>query len=83
VILSQCLSILLKDIKMKNKTLYRVIDRYTNEIREFEIPRNVAIYFWGRLVSGYIVVKSDNTGDRVVVFNDYEMNAIKKALIAG
>lgn len=68
---------------MKNKTLYRVIDRYTNEIREFEIPRNVAVYFLGRVVSGYIVVKSDENGDRVVVFNDCEMNAIERTLIAG
>ena len=68
---------------MKNKTLYRVIDRYTNEIREFEIPGNVAIYFLGRVVSRYIVVKSDENGDRVITFHDYEINAIRKALIEG
>jgi hypothetical protein len=68
---------------MKNKTLYRVIDRYTNEIREFEIPGNVSIYFLGRVVSRYIVVKSDENGDRVITFHDYEINAIKKALIEG
>jgi hypothetical protein len=69
-------------LEMKNKTLYRVIDKYTNEIREFEIPRNVATYFLGRFFSGYIVVKSDENGDRVVVLNDYETNAIERTLIA-
>lgn len=68
---------------MKNKTLYRVIDRYTNEIREFELASSISIYFLGRVVSGYIVVKSDENGDRVITFHDYEMNAIKKDLIEG
>jgi hypothetical protein len=68
---------------MKNKTLYRVIDKYTNEIREFELASSISIYFLGRVVSGYIVVKSDENGDRVITFHDYEIDAIKKALIEG
>lgn len=68
---------------MKDNTLYRVIERDTNEIIEFEDPYDISIYFLGRVVSDYIVVKSDDNGDRVVFFHDYEMNAIKKALIAG
>jgi hypothetical protein len=37
----------------------------------------------GRVVDGYIVVKSDGNGDRVITFHDYEIDAIKKALIEG
>jgi hypothetical protein len=35
----------------------------------------------GRIVSNYIVVKSDADGDRVVNFHDYEITAIEKSLI--
>jgi hypothetical protein len=64
-------------------TIYRVIYKKddNNKIYEFCSAHSVAIFMLGRIVSNYIVVKSDANGDRVVNFHDYEITAIEKSLI--
>ena len=59
-------------------TTFRVINKVNNVVREFEEASKVAIYFLGRQVSDYIVVKSDYRGDRVVSFSEYEVTSLER-----
>jgi hypothetical protein len=40
----------------------------------------VGAYMLGRRLDNYIVIKSSDSGDRIVVFTDYEYNAIVSAM---
>lgn len=61
-------------------TIYRVINKSDNKIWQSRDANGVAIWFLGRRVDNFIVVKSDEHGDRVVKFGDYEVNSLKQAM---
>ena len=67
------------------KTKYRVINKSDNLIKSFTKAHDVAIFFLGRRVLNYMVIKSDENGDRLVQFDtldNFEINAIEKQLEA-
>lgn len=65
------------------KTKYRVINKSDNLIKSFIKAHDVAIFFLGRRVLNYMVIKSDECGDRLVQFDkldNFEISAIEKQL---
>ena len=46
--------------------VYRVIPLENNKISQYRSPREVSVFFLGRRISAYIVVKTDSSGSRVV-----------------
>lgn len=63
-----------------DETVYRVINKSDNKVMTFSLAKDVAVYMLGRRLDNYIVIKSSDSGDRVVVFTDYEYNAIALAM---
>lgn len=61
-------------------TTYRTVHRDTNIVTEHSDPYRVSIFLLGRCVDSYIVIKSDEVSDRVVKFDNYEVNAIERQL---
>ena len=61
-------------------TIYRLLNKSDNVFRQYRNPEDVAIFFLGRRVGNYIVIKSDQRGDRLVVLENFEFNAIKQSL---
>lgn len=50
------------------KSKLRLINKSDNVIKTYSDPRDIATFLLGRNVNNYIIVKSDDLGDRVVVF---------------
>ena len=46
--------------------VYRVIPLENNKISQYRNARDVSVFFLGRRISAYIVVKTDASGSRVV-----------------
>lgn len=63
-----------------DETVYRVIDKSDNKVMTFSTAKHVASYMLGRRLGAYIVLKSSDSGDRVVVFSNYDYNAIALAM---
>lgn len=57
-------------------TIYRVIPKQNNKIEQFRDPHDLAVYMLGRRLSAYIVIKSDEHGDRLVQFSCAEFSTI-------
>ena len=47
-------------------TTYRILDRDTGDTFQFQKASSLAAFFLGRRLGEYIVIKSDEKGDRVV-----------------
>lgn len=60
--------------------IYRVIYRGDNTVRQCKSAREVSIFMLGRYIHAYIVVKSDESGDRVVSFHSADINNIEERL---
>lgn len=45
-------------------TIYRVIARDDNKVQQFRDAYRASVFMLGRRISAYIVVKSDERGDR-------------------
>ena len=54
-------------------TIYRVIARDDNKVVQYRDPYNASIFLMGKRVGAYIVIKSDDLGDRVVVMPEGEV----------
>jgi hypothetical protein len=65
---------------MNVPTIYRVINKSDDKIWQTRDANKVAIWFLGRRVDNFIVVKSDEEGDRVVKFGDCEVNSLKQTM---
>lgn len=69
-------------------TVYRIIARDNNEVAQYRDHTATAWYFVGRRISAYIVVKSDEQGDRVVTLpigdegRGIDINSVKNAMQA-
>ena len=47
-------------------TVYRVIARDNNTVTQYRDPDSVANFLLGRRLSAYIIIKSDDLGDRII-----------------
>lgn len=47
-------------------SIFRIINKNDNKIIQKRKASEVSIYFLGRRISAYMVIKSDETGDRLV-----------------
>ncbi len=68
---------------MNNPTVYRVINKSDNLVRHFRQASEVAIYMRSRRLTNYIVIKSDNTGDRLLALTATDLPALVQELYAG
>ena len=49
-------------------TVYRVVARDNNVVRQFRNAHDVSIFMLGRRLSAYIAIKSDDLGDRLIAW---------------
>lgn len=62
---------------------YFLINRgYTPESRTFSDARNLSIFLLGKQTSNWLIVKSDQDGDRVVPVSSGDISLIEKACLA-
>ncbi len=67
---------------MNNPTVYRVINKSDNRVSHFRNPKEVAAHLLGKRISNLLVIKSDGSGDRLVVLASNDVSAIEAALQA-
>ena len=46
--------------------IYRLINKSDNKITQYRKEDEIFIYLLGRRISNYILIKSDDSGDRVI-----------------
>jgi len=63
-----------------NPTVYRLINKSGNLVTQFRDPSSLAAHMLGKRVSNYLVIKSDEQGDRLVVFASAEVQTIEETL---
>lgn len=51
---------------MSSPTVYRLINKSNNTVDFYRDPNAIAAYLLGRRISNFLVIKSDDTGDRLV-----------------
>ena len=62
-------------------TVYRIISRDDNRVRQFRNSNDASVFLLGRRLSAYIAVKSDELGDRVILWPSIpELGSIEEAL---
>jgi len=49
-------------------TIYRVIARDDNKVQQFRTAYDVSIFLLGRRITAYLIIKSDNQGDRLIAW---------------
>lgn len=62
---------------------FRVINKSDNIVLTFRAAKSVAAFLLGCRIDNFIVVKSDEIGDRVIKFSSNECKVIESELIAG
>ena len=65
---------------MDNTETYRILRKFDGELFVQFTPLSVAAFLLGKRVNEYIVIKSDNRGDRVVNFTDYDCHMMQEQL---
>jgi len=63
-----------------NPTVYRLVNKSGNLVTQFRDPSSLAAHMLGKRVSNYLVIKSDEQGDRLVVFASAEVQTIEETL---
>jgi len=63
-----------------DKVKYRTINKSDNIVMTAPTAATVGAYMLGRLVNNYIVIKSSDSGDRVVVFTEYDYTSFVLAM---
>ena len=51
---------------MANTVIYRLINKSDNKIEQYRSANKLSSFMLGRRISSYIVIKSDEKGDRIV-----------------
>lgn len=51
---------------MNEDTVFRVIDRRKHQLWAFQNVKSLEAFFFGRRTDHFMLIKSDNKGDRVV-----------------
>ena len=65
---------------MSNRAVYRFINKSNNRVEYFGDPAALAAHLLGKRISNYLVIKSDEQGDRLVVFTSAYVHEIEKNL---
>ena len=65
---------------MTNPTVYRLVNKSGNLVTQFRDPSSLAAHMLGKRISNFLVIKSDESGDRLVVFSSSEVQTIEKNL---
>ena len=62
-------------------TVYRIVARDDNTVRQFRNAYDVSIFILGWRMSAYIAIKSDELGDRIIAWpSDPNIETIEKHL---
>ena len=67
---------------MSTWTVYRLINKSDNRVDHFRDPSALAAHMLGKRISNILVIKSDDTGDRLVTFASAYVDAMETALRA-
>ena len=67
---------------MNNPIVYRLVNKSGNLVSQFRDPSSLAAHLLGKRISNYLVIKSDEQGDRLVTFASADVDAIETALRA-
>ena len=62
--------------------MYRFINKSNNRVDHFRDPSALAAHMLGKRLSNCLVIKSDERGDRLVMFASADVDAIEAALRA-
>ena len=62
------------------KAIFRVINRSDNMLQQYRNPTDIAIFLWGRRIDNYMIIKSDDKGDRLIALESGNINTIKHQL---
>jgi hypothetical protein len=65
---------------MNNPTVYRLVNKSGNKVTQFRDPGSLAAHMLGKRISNLLVIKSDERGDRLVVFSSAEVQSIEETL---
>ena len=65
---------------MSNRAVYRFINKSNNRVEYFGDPAALAAHMLGKRISNILVIKSDERGDRLVVFSSAEVCRIEETL---
>ncbi len=63
------------------KTKFRLINKSDNVVKSFTKTHDVSIHLLGRRISNYIVIKSDDYGDRVINLTSSIIAEIEKEIL--
>ena len=70
------------DDTMEKPTIYRIVTKDGNQVRQMRDTFRVACFMLGRRLDAYIIIKSDKDGDRVVSFTSSDVAVIEQDLKA-
>lgn len=62
------------------KVIFRVINRSDSMLQQYRNPADIAMFLCGRRIDNYMIIKSDDKGDRLVVLESGNIDAIKHQL---
>lgn len=65
---------------MRVPLVYRIINKSDNKVVQFRDPSSLAAHMLGKRISNYLVIKSDEQGDRLVVFTSAYVHEIEENL---
>lgn len=62
------------------KTVFRVINRSDNIVQQWRNPTDIAVFLLGRRIHNYMIIKSDDKGDRLIALESGDIDVIKHQL---
>ena len=62
------------------KAIFRVINRSDNMLQQYRNPTDIATFLCGRRIDNYMIIKSDDQGDRLIALESGNIDAIKHQL---
>ena len=62
------------------KAIFRVINRSDNMLQQYRNPTDIATFLWDRRIDNYMIIKSDDKGDRLIALESGDINTIKHQL---
>lgn len=65
---------------MTNPAVYRLVNKSGNLVSQFRDPSSLAAHMMGKRISNYLVIKSDERGDRLVVLTSADVGEIEETL---
>ena len=62
------------------KAIFRVINRSDSMLQQYRNPTDITTFLWGRRIDNYMIIKSDDQGDRLIALESGNIDAIKHQL---